>query len=53
MVFMFSGTIDNFHVTLDGKTSLLYEVAKVTSQDNEFIITPMVKGKNVSFVEIS
>lgn len=41
------GTIDNIHVTLNGKTSQLFEIAEVTSQDNKFHIMPMIKGRNV------
>lgn len=40
-------TIDNIFVTLDGTSSQLFEIAQCTALEKEFVIQPMVKGKNI------
>ena len=46
---IFIGSVDNFFVTVDGKSLKLMEVAVVKQHEKEFRITPMLQTKNVSF----
>lgn len=50
--FSITGTIDNIYLTIDGNSSQLYEIAECTAQEKDFVIQPMIKGKNVRAVYI-
>ena len=47
--FIFVAAIDNIQVTIESQKSLLYEVASVSSNAEEFIIRPMLHGANVNY----
>ena len=46
---IFVAEIDNIQVTIESQKSLLYEVASVSSNAKEFIISPMLDGANVKY----
>ena len=47
--FIFVAAIDNIQMTIESQKSLLYEVASVSSNAEEFIIRPMLHGANVNY----
>ena len=49
LAFIFAAAIDNMQVTIQSQKSLLYEIASVSSNAKEFIISPMLDGTNVKY----